>query len=114
MAAPIPLDEHATATLDGSGDGTAQAGPVGGAEVWTPASVSVICSSNTLEATCKVYAGPTATGSYFRDLTVDGSTGDATDRCNLPIPKGWFVWAVWTGGDAGATGYLNITGTKTI
>lgn len=109
----IPLDEHATVTLDGSGNGTASTGPFGGGEVWIPSSVSVQCSSNTLESTCIVYAGPSATPPYFRDLTVDGSTGDATDRCNLPVPKGWQVWAVWSGGDAGATGYLNVTGTKT-
>lgn len=114
MAQQLPLTETADVTLDGSGNGTASLGPSGPNEVWTPSNVSVICSSNTSEAVCKVYAGPSATPPYFKDITVDGSTGDATDRCNIPVPKGWFVWAVWTGGDAGATATVNVDGTKRV
>ena len=110
----VPLNETNSGTLNGSGAATVQLGPTGSNEVWTPSNVSVICSSNTNEATCKVYAGPSASQQYFKDITVDGSTGDATDRCNIPIPKGWFVWAVWTGGDAGATATVNVDGTKVI
>lgn len=113
MMAAIPLQETNSGELDGSGEATVKLGPTGGNEVWTPSSVSVICSSNTSEANCKVYAGPSPTAQYFKDLTVDGSTGDATDRCNVPIPKGSFVWAVWTGGDPGATATVNVDGTKT-
>lgn len=111
---PIPLVETTDTTLDGSGNGTASLGPAGPNETWTPSNVSVICSSNVNEATCKVYAGPSATAPYFKDITVDGSTGDATDRCNIPIPKGWFVWAVWTGGDPGATATVNVDGIKQV
>ena len=110
----VTLTQTVTVVLDGSGDGTASAGPTGPDETWTPTNVAVICSSNTAEATCKVYVGPSATPPYFKDITVDGSTGDATDKCNLPIPKGWQVWAVWTGGDAGATAYLNVDYSKTV
>lgn len=109
----LPLSESADVTLDAGGNGTVSLGPYGGAETWTPSSVSVVCSSNTAEATCKVYAGPAATSRWFKDITVDGSTGDATDKCNVPIRKGSFIWAVWSGGDAGATATLNVDGTKT-
>lgn len=110
----VQLNESTSLALDGSGNGTAQLGPSGPQETWTPSNVSVICSTNTLEATCKVFAGPSATGPYFKDITVDGSTGDATDRCNIAIPKGWFVWAVWTGGDAKTTATLNVDGVKQV
>lgn len=110
----IPMIETTSVKFDGSGNGTTKLGPAGPNEVWTPSNVSVIASSNVLEATCKVYAGPAATNQYFKDITVDGSTGDSTDKCNLPIPKGSFVWAVWTGGDANATGTLNVDGVKTV
>ena len=110
----LTLTETTDVQLDNSGNGNAKLGPYGPGEVWTPSNVSVICSSNASEAQCKVYAGPAATPSYFKDITVDGSTGDATDKCNLPVPKGWYVWAVWTGGDPGATATLNVDGTKTI
>jgi hypothetical protein len=110
----LTLSETTDTQLDSSGDGTAKLGPTGPNEVWTPSNVAVICSSNTAEATCKVFAGPSATPQYFKDITVDGSTGDATDKCNLPIPKSWFVWAVWTGGDPGATATLSVDGTKQV
>lgn len=110
----VPLNETTSVALNGSGNGTASLGPTGPQETWTPSNVSVICSSNTLEATCKVFAGPSATSPYFKDITVDGSTGDATDRCNIPIPKGWQVWAVWTGGDVKATATLNVDGVKQV
>lgn len=113
MAATLTLSETTSVTLDGSGNGKAQLGPIGPNETWTPSSVSVLCSTNTAEALCKLYAGPSASPQYFKDITVDGSTGDATDKANIHIPKGWFIWAVWTGGDAGATATLNIDGTKT-
>ena len=109
---PEPLTETNSGTLNASGNATVKLGPIGGSVVWTPSSVSVICSSNVTESNCKVYAGPSATAQYFKDLTVDGSTGDATDRCNLPIPYGSYVWAVWTGGDPGATCTVNVDGTQ--
>lgn len=74
--------------------------------------MSVICSSNTAEATCKTYVGPSAAPQYFKDITVDGSTGDSTDKCNLPIPRGSYIWAVWSGGDPGATATLNVDGVR--
>lgn len=114
MPQQLPLTESNSGTLNGSGAATVSLGPTGPNEVWTPSNVSVLCSSNTNEATCKVYAGPAATPPYFKDITVDGSTGDATDACNIPIPKGWFVWAVWTGGDAGASCTVNVDGVKTV
>jgi hypothetical protein len=104
----------ATATLDGSGNGIASAGPTGPGESWDVASVAVIASSNTNEATCKVYAGPAVQDQFFRDITVDGSTGDATDRCNGTIPRGWKIWASWSGGDPGATATLIVSGTKAV
>lgn len=114
MAQQVSGTESATVTLDGSGDGTASTGPTGPNETWLPTNVSVICSSNASEATCKVYVGPRVADQYFKDLTVDGSTGDATDRCNVPVPKGWQVWAVWTGGDPGAVGTLNVDYSKAV
>lgn len=110
----VPLNETTSVTLNGSGNATAQLGPTGPQETWTPSNVSVICSTNVSEAVCKAFAGPSASPAYFKDITVDGSTGDATDKCNLPIPKGWFVWAVWTGGDPGATATLNVDGVKQV
>lgn len=110
----VTLTATETTVLDASGNGTAATGPDGPQETWLPSNVYVECSTNVAEATCKVYAGPSPTSPWAKDITVDGSTGDATDRCNLPVPKGWKIWATWTGGDPGAVAYLNVDYSKTV
>lgn len=111
----LQLNETDDTTLDASGNGTVKLGPTGQSEVWTVNVAAVIASSSTLNALCKLYAGPTATAQYLVDVTPDGSTGDASDNCQyVPLPKGWFVHAVWTGGDVGATATLNAIGTRQV
>ena len=110
----VPLNVSAPVTLDGSGNGTARAGPSNLREVWTPEQASVKVSSNTAEAQCKVYEGEQADDSNYVGGTLSGSTGDSTTNVYGPLYVGQYIWAVWTGGDPGATAYLNVTGTKTI
>lgn len=115
----VPLNESATVTLDASGNGTAKIGPAGQGETWTPAYVHVQTGQEpgtiVNEAQCYVYAGPQAASPYFTDSTSSGSTGDSTDSASAyPLSKGEFVWAVWSGGDAGAQGIVRVTGTKDI
>ena len=105
----------ATAVLDGTGAGTVKLGPVGPLEVWWPSVASVSVSTNVKEAQCRIYIGDSAVPANFIDGTLSGSTGDSTDRVSgAQVRRGWFVWAVWSGGDAGAVATLNITGTKTV
>ena len=111
-----PLNQSGTVILDGSGNGTVQLTPDGPAEHWQVATASVKASTNTSEASCRVYIGPQATDPYFVDGTLSGSTGDSTDRTGGydvaragPYPS---VWAVWSGGDTGATATLVLAGTR--
>jgi len=79
--------------------------------------VSVSCSTNDAEAQCKIYAGPSATQPYYIDGTLSGSTGDSsTNVAGLAISRTQipYLWAVWSGGDAGAQATLQVTGTLTI
>jgi hypothetical protein len=109
----LALTAKAYVTLDGSGDGTACVGPLSPGEVWSGLSAGVRVATNTDEAICTVYAGAAATPGYFAGATTWGSTGDSTG--NLPVVKvGGNVWAVWTGGDAGAKATLTVTGTRTV
>lgn len=111
----VTLNQSATVTLDGSGDGTARVGPLSAREVWYPANVHVSASTNTNEAQCSIYAGDAAIAQYFRDGTFSGSSGDATDRVSADAIKvGSYVWAAWTGGDAGAVATLTVTGEREI
>lgn len=113
-----PLNQTGTVILDGSGKGTVQLTPDGPNEHWAAAIAAVKVSTKVAEAICLVYVGPSATDQYFVDASVGGSTGDNTDRVSGydiwragPYSS---VWAVWTGGDAGATATLIVTGTRSI
>lgn len=109
----LPLNVKAYATLNGAGNGTASIGPLSPGESWDSLTVGVRVASNASEATCAIYAGAAATPGYFADATTWGSTGDSTQ--NLPAVRvGGNVWAVWTGGDAGARAAMTVTGTRTV
>lgn len=114
MAKGVQLSFTASVRLNGSGAGTAQAAPTTTpTEVWNPTVISVQVSSNTNEATCQIYVGPQPQQNWFVDATFSGSTGDSTDKAagNL-VRQGNSVWAVWTGGDPGATATVSISGTR--
>ena len=111
----VPLNESATVTLNGAGAGTAKLGPISAREVWTPSRIAVKASSATSEAQCLIYVGDQAIDSNFIDGTFSGSSGDATDAAAAAqIKVGAWIWAKWTGGDAGATATLTVTGTKAV
>ena len=101
-------------TLNGSGNGTAQLGPSHPGETWTVSTVSVSCATDINEAQCKIYAGPSATQANYVDGTLSGSTGDSTNNVTQLLFPGEYVFAAWTGGDAGTTAIMNIQGTRTV
>lgn len=110
----FPLTISVSVTLNGSGAGTASIGPTFPRERWNVAVASVSVATNTSEATCKTYAGPQATQGNFVDGTTWGSTGDSTSNFSAPVYSGQQVFAVWTGGDAGAVATLVLSGTRQI
>jgi len=113
--ANVDFRESTTITLDGTGAGTAKVGPLSAREIWRPVNVSVSANANpTNDAQCSIYVGDANTRN-FRDGCIDGSTGDSTDKCNADkIKCGQYVWAVWSGGDAGVRATLTVTGTKDL
>lgn len=118
MTSISPLNENGSVKLDGSGNGTLRMVPFGGQETWLPSAVSVKTGQSmiTNEAQCRIYVGPSASDQYFVDGTLSGSTGDSTDRVNgMQVDThGSYLWAVWTGGDAGASGVMVVTGTRQV
>lgn len=108
------LNESASVTLDGQGNGTLRMRPRGGGETWLLASVSVKASTAVLEAACRIYVGPSATDRYFVDGTLSGSTGDSTGRVAgyAVDTHGNALWAIWAGGDAGAEATMQVSGTE--
>lgn len=107
----------ASVTLDSSGNGTAQAGPSFPGESWLPGVVSVGSaeSSVTNEATCKIFIGPSPAQNFYVDGTLSGSTGDSTANVTgQAVFPGNYIFAVWSGGDAGARATMNIQGTRNV
>jgi hypothetical protein len=109
----LPLNAKAYVTLDGTGAGTAYTGPQSPGEIWSDLTVSVSVVTNVSEAQCLVYAGAAATPGYFKDGTLFGSTGNSTGNAG-PVRVGGNVFAVWSGGDAGALATMVITGTRQV
>lgn len=119
MSVTVPLRQSVPVTLDASGGGTARLGPVSLRETWYPQVASVGTNQGpgdpvVSEAQCKVYQGEDATQPNFCDGTLSGSTGDSTSNVSGPLYCGQYVWAVWTGGDAGAQACLTVTGSRQI
>ncbi len=112
----VRLYQSGVITLDGSGNGTVKVGPLSAREVWHPENAHVSANQNpTKQAQCRVFVGDSVTQQNYRDGTINGSSGDSTDRINADVIKcGQYVWAVWTGGDANVTAVLTVTGTKEI
>lgn len=110
----LPITASAVVVLDGSGNGTASIGPTSSGERWIGGfTAAVRASTNVKEAIASVYCGAGVSPAYYVGGTSWGSTGDSTS--NTPgLAVGQNVFAVWTGGDAGSTAYLSVTGTRQV
>lgn len=114
MATSVTLRETATVVLDASGNGIAGIGPIGARETWHVDQASVNASTNVKEAGCDIIVGDAPTHGFYRDHTISGSTGDSSTNMNIDVGVGWKVWAIWKGGDVGATATLIVSGTKDV
>jgi hypothetical protein len=114
MMRQLSLSAVASCTLNSDGNGVAVIGPATTRETWTPGTASVSASSNTNEATAKIYAGNEMSMPYFVDGTTWGSTGDSTSNFSGSVYPGQQIWCSWTGGDPYATATMVITGTRTV
>lgn len=99
-----------------TGSGTAQAfiGPSSGGDLWSLDQCFISTSIGVLDtAQCVFYSGPLPLSQY----AITGSLAGGSSQFGLGgvgVPFGWFVWALWTGGTAGAFGFLRVTGVKTV
>lgn len=117
MPRTLSLTRQASITLNGSGAGTAQLGPAMPGESWQPAQASVVCSAAVSTGTCQaqIYMGPAASQAYYVDGTFSGDTGDTTDAVSgRTLYPGQYIFAVWTGGQPGATATLTVSGQRQV
>lgn len=113
VTVPIGNDGIAAPVTFGAG-GTAQAfcGPAGIGASWEPVQASVYTSIGALDgALATVWVGPAPITQYQVAPFLAGG-GSQVPLSGYVLVPGWFVWCQWTGGTPGATGFLNVTGSK--
>jgi hypothetical protein len=110
----LALSYSISVTLDGSGNGTVQLGPSSPGEQWQLTIASVSVATHVAEAQCNIYLGGSVQQTTFADGTFSGSSGDSTNNVTYPLNPGQSIFAVWTGGDAGAKATLVLQGTRTL
>jgi hypothetical protein len=102
------------ATFTASGTAQALVGPSGGGDLWSLDQCFLSTSVGQLDgAQCIVYVGPLP----LPQNAVTGSLAGGSSQFGMGgvgVPFGWFVYALWTGGTAGATANLRVTGRKTV
>lgn len=114
VSVPIGNDGIAFPVIFGAGGGAqAFAGPSGVGAAWQPAQANIYTSVGQLDsAVCALYVGPLPIQQYQAAANLIGG-GTQFALGGIGLVPGWFVWAIWTGGTPGATGYLIVSGTKT-
>jgi len=96
--------------------GTAQAlvGPSGSGDSWSLDQCFLSTSVGQLDAAvCTVYVGPLPLAQAAVTASLAGG-GSQFGLGGLGLAFGWFVYALWTGGTAGAFANLRVTGQKTV
>ena len=104
------LDIRGTVVLNGTGYGYVRLSPQG--EKWEIRRTFVQCSTRTNEARCVVY-GQQIGEQYALDGTYSGSSGDTSDTV-IYLEDGQPLFVEWSGGDAGATAVVTISGWRSV
>jgi hypothetical protein len=113
MPVSQPLNTSGSVTLNAAGAGTVQLGPQA-AETWQLASAGVFVSGTFPPfPVALIYAGSAVSAGNFVDGTYTGNNNNTGKVAGAVIFPGQAVFAVWTGGTAGAIATLSIYGTRT-
>lgn len=104
-----PLNLAGQVKLNGAGNGTVSLGPNVG-QRWTISVASILIPNPTLFPRCELYMGALATPEFFVDGTYTGNLNASDAVAGMKLSNGQKIFAVWTGGDPGATATLSIIG----
>lgn len=109
------LNESASITLDGSGNGVAKISPSGtrySGYQWRPINLYVSATTHVKDASAIAYVSYGVFSQTPNDAigsTITGSSGDTCGMTQTLKPGDW-VSVKWTGGDPGAVATMRITG----
>lgn len=104
------LDQWASVTLNGSGNGTVRVGPGTLSQLWHVTTAAVTGSSTTHIPTATLYLNGSTVSS--RGGTYDGSN-DSTDLA-VDLVRGQYLTCIFAGGDPGALHTLSLSGTYEV
>lgn len=99
----------ATVVLNGAGDGQVAIGPPSGTK-WTLNLATLAVSTSTKQPQGFLYRGGASGPLELVDSTYTGAQASSGKVGGLPYFSGQRLWAVWKGGDAGATATLQAYG----
>ena len=106
---PIPSG-YAAVTIASDGTATAYVGPQGLGTVWYPQAAAIATSTGASDtSTCTIYVGPEGLQTQVGGQSYAGG-GDTIGLAVPPLWNGYFVWAKWAGGTAGALATLTVYG----
>src|SRR6266566_482159 len=111
----LELNETATVTLDGAGNGIARLSPYGprnGGLSWDLTQVVVSVATIVNEAQASLYLSYGIQESSPSTLVAQTATGSSGDTCAMSqtIRPGDWLSVRWTGGDAGAVATFRVSG----
>jgi hypothetical protein len=105
----IQVDPFNTVVLDGSGNGQCRIEPTAGAR-WRLRLANVSTNGVTNNPTCTIYRGSSSGPLQQIDFTNTGNSASSQKVAAAPFFAGQALWAVWAGGDPGATATLQAYG----
>lgn len=112
MGQTLPLNDGASVTLDGSGNGTATIGPTSTGERWNLSKISVIGNSAVgAQPQANIYINSPSPANFF-DGTQTGNQ-DSSD-VNWTLQPQEKLVAVFSGGTAGAVHTLSVFGLRQL
>lgn len=108
----IPLQESASVTLNGSGNGSVTIGPVNQFQVWNVENEGCTVTSNVNEPVFRLFQSNGLSAGTFLGGSNQGSNDSAS--ISVTLHPGMKLTGQWTGGDAGAVATLALQGTMTV
>ncbi len=101
---------YAAVTIASDGTATAYVGPQGLGTIWYPQAAAIATSTGAADtSTCTIYLGPEGLQTQVGGQSYAGG-GDTIGLAVPPLWNGYFIWAKWAGGTAGALATLTIYG----
>lgn len=111
MTAPVSFSDAASVVLDANGNGTVSLGPKIQGQKWNLSVAAIRTSTANKIPQCSLYMGGPPDPSNMIDGTYSGDLNSSSRVDAFPLFPGQKLYAVWTGGDPGATATLSVVGT---